>query len=344
MKEFSIQSNEAGQRFEKYLAKVLPKASMGFIFKMLRKKNFILNDKKADGKEILKQGDCVKLFLSEETFHKFSSDNSKRSDFSGYPQLKKDELSKVSLAVIYENRDILIFYKPVGMLSQKSKPSDLSVNEYLIGYMLAEGMITSEELKTFKPSIANRLDRNTSGIILCGKSLAGLQFLSELLKERTLHKYYRTIVYGNLKKQISLEGFLTKDETRNKVTVTKEKQTDGDEYIRTIIDPIGHYRYRGQEYTEVKVLLVTGKPHQIRAHLSSIGHPLIGDYKYGNFHKRENPFPIRHQLLHAYKVSFPNRDAIKKEAFSDLAGQTFYADLSPEYQTILEILKNGNME
>lgn len=347
MKEYIIKNNEAGQRFDKFLAKVLPEASMGFIFKMLRKKNFVLNDKKADGKEILKQGDHVKIYLSDDTFLKFSTSNQSISSNGDnqYPKVSKADLEKLSLTIVYEDDDILIFNKPAGMLSQKAKPEDVSVNEYLIGYLLTEKVLTTEDLKTFKPSVSNRLDRNTTGAILCGKSLKGLQYLSAILKDRTAHKYYKTIVYGNLSKRMELDGYLAKNERTNVVTIQKTANNNVDlDYIKTVIDPISHYKYKGKDYTEVEVLLVTGKTHQIRAHLASVGHPLIGDYKYGDWNKKGNPFPIKYQLLHAYKMVFPHMADGADAQLMHLSDQTFYADLSKEYIKILRILQNGNME
>lgn len=344
MKEFVIKSNESGQRLDKFLAKVLSEASMGFIYKMLRKKNFTLNDKKADGKEILEQGDCVKLFLSDETFGKFSKiENIKDQADKSYPRLTKEGLEKLSLTIVYEDGDILIFNKPAGMLSQKSEPNDLSVNEYLIGYMLSSKQITEEELATFKPSIANRLDRNTTGAVLCGKSLAGLQFLADALKHRTLHKYYRTIVCGKIEQPMLLEGSLSKDEKKNQVMISHQT-ADGKNAIRTRIEPLQVLHYKHTEYTEIQVELITGKTHQIRAHLSSIGHPLLGDTKYMRDGIDNRFRGLRHQLLHSYKMCFEESGQISNEKFSYLEGQTFYADLPNEYQKILRIMQNGNME
>lgn len=344
MKKLIINRNEAGQRFDKYLGKVFSNASMGFIYKMLRKKNFTLNGKKADGKEILKQGDCVKLFLSDDTFARFSRMESGQSDHAErkYPYLTKNELSSLSLSIIYEDDDILFFNKPAGMLSQKTRPEDVSLNEYLIGYMLAEHMINPNNLNTFKPSIANRIDRNTTGAVLCGKSLAGLQFLSEILKERTLHKFYRTIVYGEISEPLFLDGYLKKNEKTNKVSISYEKSNAGD-YIKTKIEPLEYFSYRGKMYTEVRVELITGKTHQIRAHLAGIGHPLIGDAKYGN-RDVGNPFPIRYQLLHSFEICFPAACQIRHEKFLYLADKRFYAELSENYEKIIRLLKDGNME
>ena len=181
MKEFTITKNEAAQRLDKYLKKLLPEASSGFIYKMLRKKNITWNGKKAAGSEKLAAGDCIRLYLADETFDKFSA----------YRPQSTAGADGTRLDVIYEDEDILLINKPCGMLSQKAKPSDVSANEYLIAYLLASGAVTEESLRTFHPSVCNRLDRNTSGILTAGKSLKGLQELSAALKERTVNKYYR---------------------------------------------------------------------------------------------------------------------------------------------------------
>ena len=180
MKETIIKENESGQRLDKYLKKYLPQAPGSFIYKMLRKKNITLNGKKAAGQEKLNTGDSIKFFLAEETIDKFTG-NAAASE--SYP-VKKD------LEIIYEDDNILLINKPAGMLSQKAKKEDVSLVEYVIGYLLSNGSVTKEELLTFHPGICNRLDRNTSGMVVAGKSLAGLQIMGEAFKERTLAKYY----------------------------------------------------------------------------------------------------------------------------------------------------------
>ena len=156
MQEIKITEQEAGQRFDKLLGKYLNKAPKSFLYKMLRKKNITLNGKKASGNEKLAKGDCVKLFLSDETIQKFSE------AFSGY--------TNVSLDILYEDADIILINKPVGMLSQKAARSDESLVEHLISYLIQSHALTEEDLRTFRPSICNRLDRNTSGIVAAGKS------------------------------------------------------------------------------------------------------------------------------------------------------------------------------
>lgn len=348
MKEFTISSNEAGQRFDKYLGKLLSEASMSFIFKMLRKKNFTLNGKKAAGNELLKQGDVVKLFLSDETFDKFAAQNNKKQKANSWKVYSEEDLKKLGLLVVYEDSHILAFHKPAGMLSQKAKDSDISVNEYLIGYLLHKQELTAEELHTFKPSIANRLDRNTSGLILCGKSLAGLQYLAKVIKDRSLEKYYHCLVEGSLEETKDIEGYLIKDGKTNQVRILDKEpeKNEGASYIKTGINPIGQYALKDakgkKEYTELNIHLYTGKTHQIRAHLASIKHPIVGDFKYGSADHSSlaKKCGIKRQLLHAYRVVFPKTEG----DFSYLSGKEIVAEPTDDYKRALKELKNGNME
>ena len=175
MKEFVIKSNEANQRFDKYLKKLLPNAGTSFIYKMLRKKNITINKKKATGKEIISNGDVVNIFFSDETFEKFSTNDSELK--SCFETLSTLDLA--GLQIIKETADILVANKPANMLSQKAADTDISANERLIGYLIKTNQLSYEDSKTFKPSVCNRLDRNTTGLILMGKTLNGLQELSK---------------------------------------------------------------------------------------------------------------------------------------------------------------------
>lgn len=332
MKSFQINNNEAGQRFDKYLKKLLSQAPGSFVYKMLRKKNITLNGKKADGSEKLNIGDEVKLFFSDETFEKFTAlENSTTTGNSGSIT---EKYPCIPLDIVYEDDDILVINKPVGMLSQKSTPSDISANEYIIGYLLKNNFITKEELVTFHPSICNRLDRNTSGLLIAGKSLNGLQNMAKQLNDRSMEKYYRCLVKGKITGEQLIEGWLKKDEKSNSVKIYKEEVSDS-KYIKTGYKAVEKFSFSDnnikETYTLLEVHLITGRSHQIRAHLASIGHPIVGDSKYGD-RKVNTKFAkevrIHSQLLHAYRMKFED-------------GREVTATLSKEFQKVLEYLKNN---
>ena len=330
MKEYSIGTNEAGQKLHKFLLKVLKNAPASFSYKMLRKKNIVLNNKKATGNEILQSGDTVTFYLADDTFEKFAGKvepvQSMTKTEQDSAKHKKNKWNANTVPIVYEDEHILLYNKPVGMLSQKAKDGDYSINEYFIDYLLECGQLSKEQLRTFKPSICNRLDRNTSGLLICGKSMSGLQMMSSLLKERTLHKYYRCIVLGEVKESFTLKGYLYKDEKTNKVIVKKEQFKGADE-IHTSFEPVqvAKIDVHGKEeiVSLLHVHLITGKTHQIRAHLASIGHPIVGDYKYGKSNVNDGfkkKYGVKSQLLHAFCLEFPNLEApfekISKKSFT----------------------------
>ena len=307
MKEFIIQKNEENQRFDKYLKKLLPNATTSFLYKMMRKKNIVINKKKVEGNEKLKAGDVVSIFLSDETFEKFHMNLEELK--KEYDALKS--LTLKDLKIVYEDEEIIIADKPYNMLSQKASDKDLSANEYLLGYMINKGELSFEEFQTFRPSVVNRLDRNTTGLLLFGKTLHALQELGEGIRERSIEKYYRAVVAGELKEELELKGYLLKDEKNNKVTYHKE-QVEGSDYIETGVKPI----QCKNGLTLVEIHLVTGKTHQIRLHLSTIGHPILGDMKYGDEtinKKYYESHKVNHQLLHAYRLEFPDGTVVKAE-------------------------------
>lgn len=308
MKNFYVQQNEAGQRLDKLLAKLMNKAPKSFLYKMLRKKNIVLNGKKADGSEKLALDDRITLYLSDETIAQFTE------------QAEAVEVEK-ELAIVYEDQHILVVNKPIGELSQKADKEDVSMVEYIISYLISSKQLSREQLASFKPGICNRLDRNTSGLLIAGKSLPGLQEMAEILKDRSLGKYYLCIVKGKLEDKKRVEGFLSKDEESNKVTI-HPTQTKDAEYICTEYEPL----CLSSRFSLVKVKLITGRSHQIRAHLASLGHPLIGDYKYGDQktnHYFKSNYGLSHQLLHSYRMVFPEL----KGVLSYLSGKELKAEV-----------------
>lgn len=322
MQAITIGSNEAGQRLDKFLSKYLNLAGKSFLYKMIRKKNITLNGKKCEGAEKLEEGDVVRLFLSDETIAKFSE--------AHVPPVRTKRLD-----ILYEDRDILLINKPAGMLSQKAKESDTSLVEYLTAYLLENGSLSQEDLRAFRPSVCNRLDRNTSGIVAAGKTLAGLQMLSAVFRDRTIHKYYQCVVDGSVNETKTVEGWLLKDEQTNQVRILRESQ-NGALQIKTKYEPLS----AGNGRTLLKVTLYTGRSHQIRAHLASIGHPVLGDYKYGDPEKNEvlkKKYGVVSQLLHSFRLEFPDLP----EPFAYLSGKYFEA---PVPEIFLRVMRESRIK
>ena len=316
MQELHVTANEAGQRLDKLLAKFLNQAPKSFLYKMMRKKNIVLNGKKCTGNEKLKQGDSIKLFFSDETIEKFSAGT--------YAIPKKEKINM--LPIIYEDEQVLLMNKPVGVLSQKAKDSDVSAVEILINYLMETDQLSKEQFRTFHPSICNRLDRNTSGILVAGKTLPALQEMNRFFKERTIAKYYRCLVKGRvIKNEDYIKGYLVKDQKTNKVSITKKKTEEG-----VPIETEYCVIQSNDEVSLLEVHLITGKTHQIRAHLASIGHPIIGDYKYGDKQINEmyrQAYGLKSQLLHAYRLEMPSSDG----SLAYLNDKKFVAELPDKF-------------
>jgi 23S rRNA pseudouridine955/2504/2580 synthase len=319
MKEIIVNGNEAGQRFDKFLLKYFKEAPASFIYKMLRKKNIVLNGKKSDGKDKLAVGDAIKIFMADETIEKFRGESTLQT------------VTPIKLSIAYEDENVLIVNKPSGILSQKAEKNDVSINEYIISYLLDSGQINYEQLKTFKPSVCNRLDRNTSGLIVAGKTLKGLQVMSEMFQNRTMDKYYLALVSGVLTEKVKIKGFLAKDTKSNRVFISKEEIPDS-RYIETEYEPLQH----GKNITLLKVKLITGRAHQIRAHLAATGNAILGDYKYGNkalndiYKKKYN---IQNQMLHSWILRFP----VMEGDCSILSQKEIVADIPQDF---CQVIKN----
>ena len=346
MREVIISEREEGQRLDRYLEKYMPDAPKSFFYKMMRKKNIVLNGKKVSGSERIQTGDQIKLFLADETIEGFRSGKKAQEVDLGaqhlsqakrltngarqmpqakrptngaqqMPQAKRSEKGarqgKIELQqgyydrnlpplqIVYEDAQFLVVNKPVGVLSQKADRNDRSIVEQITDY-LADNAADD----TFRPGICNRLDRNTSGLIVAGKTVRALQDMNKRFKERTICKYYLCVVHGSVSKKQYLKGYLEKDSRTNKVTV-RQQPGPNSVPIATEYLPLQQGMYQGESFTLLQVHLITGKSHPIRAHLASIGHPLVGDVKYST--KRASAFDReqlhqRVQLLHAWQLIF----------------------------------------
>lgn len=321
MQEFIIQKEEAGQTVMKYLARLLPEASMGLLRKSMRKKNIVLNGKKIEGREKIAAGDSVKVWFSDETIEKFRK-KKEESPKRDYPDFEA--------WVLYEDENIVILNKPAGLLSQGDTSGAPSLNEALLAARESGGSV--------KPSICHRLDRNTSGLVVAGKTVRGLQEMNALIKARSLTKVYQALVYGKTPPSGILKGYLVKDHERNQVRYTPCAEP-GALPIETHYETLVTTTAQGCTFSLVRVRLVTGRSHQIRLHFSSIGHPLLGDRKYGSRASlaASEALHIRLQLLHAVSLTFP----VLTDDFAYLSGKTFTAPLPADFDSVCHLGRHG---
>lgn len=319
MRQVEISKREAGQRLDKYLQKILARAPKNFLYKMLRKKNITLNGKKAAGSEKLETGDQICLFLSEETLEKFSLP-AKEED-----RLRTGRACKLQPEIVYEDSQVLLLNKPAGLLSQKSRPADQSLTEWVQRYLYED----RDGAAGFSPGICNRLDRNTSGIVAAGKSVRAQQELSEMFRTRQMGKYYLCPVRGVLTQEGRLGGYLQKSGKENKVRIDAAGAGDR---VETVYRPLGD----NGALTLLEVELITGKSHQIRAHLAGIGHPVVGDGKYGGAQWRracQERYGCASQLLHAWRLVFP---PAWEGVLGGLSGQVFCAEFPVHFKGFLQ--------
>ena len=328
MKEIRVGENEAGQRLIRLLSKYLREAPDPFLYRMLRKKNIVLNGRKASGKEQTVSGDVITIYMSDETIAKFRG-----VDMSCHgmelPEIEDHRAQAFRKRIVYEDRNIIVIDKPAGMLSQRGTADDISLVDYLTDYMLAEGELEQQDLETFKPGIVSRLDRNTSGLVAAGKTLPGLQALNELVRRHQMIKRYIAVAEGSLEASVRLEGYWSKDEQSNTVRITEQKRSGAAKVI-TNLQPVSFFSRFGSEYSLIFVELETGKGHQIRAHLASIGHPLAGDVKYGGHAVQER----RGQLLHASELVFPSAEQLPA-ALKEAAAARIQAELPEDMASFI---------
>lgn len=324
MKEIRITKNEENQRLDKFLLKYMNKASKGFLYKMLRKKRIKYNGGRAEGSELLKAGDTLQLYLAEETISSFMEE-------------KTVAEAKRHFAIVYEDDDILVVNKPAGLLTHPEKSSDKdTLIDQILYYLYQKGQYLPEADSSFTPALCNRLDRNTSGIVIAGKTLKGVQAVNEAIRSHKLDKYYLTLVAGEIREAGEITAYLKKDEEKNQVRISKREGSG--KKTMTKYRPLAC----AKGYTLLEIHLITGKTHQIRAHMQSIGHPVVGDRKYGSEHSNQKfreEYALSNQFLHAIRVEWKEKDG----PLGYLYGKEMTALLPKTLQEICDGLfgKNG---
>ena len=280
MIEIKIASNDAEQRLDRFLRKYLKRAPLSAVYKIIRK-DLKLNGKRAAKDVMLAEGDVITLYMTEDKLKELTAPAQKRK-------------AKRQFKIAYEDRNVLIVEKPSGLLTHgDSHEKKNTLMNQVCGYLQEKGEYDPAREKTFTPSPVNRLDRNTTGLVIFGKTAEGLRQLTSLIREREgVSKYYVTIVAGNLKDEIVIDDPLEKNDRTNTVRISRKGQE-----ARTVVRPVEHSR--DGRYSAVEIELVTGRTHQIRAHLAGKGYPLIGDPKYGIRYPGVNT-----QLLHAHRLVF----------------------------------------
>ena len=304
MREIKISKNDSGQRLDRFLIKCFPALTMGNICKLARKNCIKLNGKKCDTKTHLAENDIIKLFIKDELLEPKQIDE----DFTSV----SDELD-----IVYEDENILLINKPQGMVVHEDETNDTdTLINRIKSYLYNKGEYLPEKENTFVPALCNRIDRNTCGIVIIAKNAEALRILNEKIKARELTKKYLCLVRGEMPKTRDLlTGYLKKDSSKNMVEIV-DRPREG--YLKILTE----YTVLAQkgDFSLLEVNLLTGRTHQIRAHLAHIGHPIVGDGKYG-VNREDKKLGYKFQTLCSYSLTFSFKD--DGGVLSEIKGKTF---------------------
>ena len=372
MREINITANDAGRRLDRFLRKYLSNASLSEIYKLIRK-DVKVSGKRRDQAYILQEGDLLSLYVSDDVLGKLTGQAGRAAATDPRRRVSK---TRKQFRIIYEDSNILVADKPYGLLTHgDSREKKNHLANQVKDYLISRGEFDPGAEKVFSPAPVNRLDRNTTGLVLFGKTSSALKGLNRMIREDLTDKFYMTVVHGILKEELVLTGDLVKDEENNRVRISRisaaetgadgagssngtasahRRNEDSSLPVLTEVTPLevvdfGH----GMKATLVRIRLVTGRSHQIRAHMAGIGHPVVGDSKYAgtragdafrdqacrpeNIRKLnehlERTYGLSTQLLHAYRIHFAQEGLPEDLAY--LGGRSFTAPLPQTFNKIL---------
>ena len=312
--KIEIGTNEAGQRLDKFVRKLLKDVPLSAIFKALRKGDVKVNGRKQKEKYSLEVGDIVEI-RNIESDQKKKEFNFQRVDSGG-------------MKITFEDENMLLVEKWPGVLFHSAKKNgEPTLTDYALSYLHEKGDYLPEKEVTFTPAPCNRLDRNTSGIVFFGKNFESLKILNELIRERKIKKYYTALIKGRINDRV-YEGYILKDQENNVSKIYNDRIPNS----KKIAMEVKTIQSNGA-YSLIEIDLITGRSHQLRAHLSHLGNPIIGDSKYGDKKLNDffyNKFGLNYQFLYAYKVIFKD----VPEKFSYLKNKTIAESLPPMFKKI----------
>jgi 23S rRNA pseudouridine955/2504/2580 synthase len=323
--KYTITENDANQRIDKFLKRMLKDAPISFIYKMFRQKDVKVNGKRVSIDYITKEGDEIDIYLKEALLEQFHKEAVLRP-------------VKANFEILYEDENILVINKPKGLLVHGDEGEKrITLQNMVLNYLKEKREWDPNSLDGFIPSPAHRLDRNTSGIVIFGKNLPTLQQLLELFRTRNqIEKRYTLLVRGNMSEEGQINYALMKDSDKKIVRVVPESK--GGKPALTLYKRIKCYPFG---YSLMEAELMTGRTHQLRVHFASIGHPIVGDSKYGDFKVNEvfdRMFGLKNQFLHASYFKFRQLDG--KLAY--LSGKEFTSPLPEKEQKILDSISRIN--
>lgn len=298
MRSFTAGKNDDGVRLLRFCEKVCPTMPKSMLHKAFRNKRIKINGKKQDENYRLVSGDLIELYINDEFFAEGNNNKFRPVDYS-------------ALNIIYEDDNIMLVNKPFGLLCHSDNKDESNLIDMILSYLYEKGVYSPEKENTFTPALCNRIDQGTEGIVIAAKNYKALADMNAVIRDNQLEKTYLCVT----EKPVAdgrYTAYLKRDKTAKKVSVTKNKTDAESKEIITVFNTLD----RKNKYSLVQCTLITGRTHQIRAHLAFLGAPIIGDRKYGKAHKE-----LDSQLLCAYRLLF--KDITKESSVSYLSGKVF---------------------